>query len=211
MKTVLLVVAATLTVVSSGCSTLERSRTLNNPAIAGRTMAEQVCSNCHGLDGNSISPNFPRLAGQPAAYLASQLKQFRSHNRADPAGFIYMWGLSRGLSDSQIEDLAKYFAAQVPRPNAPGTSLLAEKGRIIFDGGISEGGVPACSSCHGPQGQGTDTFPRLAGQHADYVVKQLAIFRNTEQRPDGAVMKAVSHSLTTQDMNAVAAYVQGLN
>ena len=70
--------------------------------------------------------------------------------------------------------------------------------------------VPPCSTYHGANGHGTDTFPPLAGQHADYVVKQLAVFQNTEQRPEGAVMKTVSHSLTVQDMQAVAAYVQGL-
>jgi Cytochrome c553 len=77
MKTFSLLLAASLAAASAGCSTLERSRNLNNPAVAGRTMAEQVCSNCHGLDGNSESPNFPRLAGQPSAYLVSQLTQFR--------------------------------------------------------------------------------------------------------------------------------------
>ena len=210
MKTALLLLAASLAAVSSGCASIERSRNLHNPAVAGRTLAEQVCSNCHGLDGNSVSPNFPRLAGQPSGYLASQLKQFRSHNRSDPAGFVYMWGLSRGLTDAQIEELAKYFSEQVPKPNAPGDARLAETGRGIFDTGIASQNVPPCSSCHGPKGYGTETFPRLAGQHSDYVVKQLGVFRNTEQRPEGAVMKTVTHSLTPQDMQAVAAYMQGL-
>ncbi|MGZ5071990.1 MAG: c-type cytochrome, partial [Usitatibacter sp.] len=162
------------------------------------------------LDGNSVSPNFPRLAGQPSQYLVSQLTQFRSHNRSDPAGFVYMWGLSRGLTDGQIGELSKYFSEQPAMPNAPGDARLSEAGREIFDKGIPAASVPACSTCHGPKGYGADGFPRLAGQHADYVAKQLGVFRNTEQRPEGAVMKVVSHSLTPQDMRAVAAYVQGL-
>ncbi len=173
-------------------------------------MAMQVCSNCHGLDGNSVSPNFPRLAAQPAGYTAAQLKQFRSHGRLDPAGFVYMFGLSRHLTDEQIEGLAAYFAAQSPTPNAPGDATIAEKGRGIFESGIASASVPACNTCHGPKGHGSAAFPRLAGQHADYVVKQLAVFRNTEERPQGAVMKSVTHSLTVQDMQAVAAYMQGL-
>ena len=207
MKSALLVLAATLAV---GCSTLERSRNLNNAAVAGRTIAEQVCSNCHGLDGNSASPNFPRLAGQPASYLEAQLRQFRSHNRSDPAGFVYMWGLSRGLTDAQIADLAKYFSAQLAKPNEASDARFADKGRSIYESGIPAASVPPCSTCHGPKGYGTETFPRLAGQHADYVVKQLGVFRNTEERPEGAVMKTVAHSLTAQDIQAVAAYVQGL-
>jgi Cytochrome c553 len=121
-----------------------------------------------------------------------------------------MWGLSRGLTDAQIGELAKYFSAQPARPNAPGDATLAKAGHEIFDKGIASAGVPACSSCHGPEGHGAEAFPRLAGQHGDYVVKQLDVFRNTEQRPEGAVMKVVSHSLTPQDIRAVAAYVQGL-
>lgn len=211
MNRALLLLAAALAAASSGCATVERSRNLNNAAVPGRTMAEQVCSNCHGLDGNSVSPNFPRLAGQPAAYLASQLKQFRSHNRSDPAGFVYMWGLSRGLTDAQIGELAKYFSDQLPTPNVAGDARFTEKGRNIYDNGIPAGNVPPCSACHGPKGYGTEAFPRLAGQHGDYVVKQLGVFQNTEQRPEGAIMKSISHSLTPQDMQAVAAYVQGLN
>ena len=112
--------------------------------------------------------------------------------------------------DGQIADLAKYFSAQVPQPNVAADTRFADKGRSIFENGIPAGNVPPCSTCHGPKGYGTETFPRLAGQHADYIVKQLGVFQNTEERPEGAVMKTVAHSLTAQDMQAVAAYVQGL-
>src|ERR1035437_8895695 len=86
----------------SGCSNLERSRDLANPAVPPAVTAVQVCSNCHGVDGNSVSPNFPRLAAQQTAYFVSQLENFRSHGRSDPAGFEYMWGLSHNLTDDQI-------------------------------------------------------------------------------------------------------------
>ncbi|HEY4999508.1 MAG TPA: cytochrome c, partial [Usitatibacter sp.] len=140
MKTALLVLSATLAAAAGGCATVDQSRNLNDPSVPGHVLAAQVCSNCHGLNGNSVSPNFPRLAGQPAGYLASQLTQFRSHNRSDPAGFVYMWGLSRHLTDAQIEDLAKYFSSQTPHPNVPGDSRFTQKGQDIFENGISSGG-----------------------------------------------------------------------
>jgi cytochrome c553 len=196
--------------VAPGCATTERSRTLNNPSVPAVAMAQQVCSNCHGLDGNSTSPNFPRLAAQQPAYLAAQLTQFRNHGRSDPAGFVYMWGLSRHLSDDQIKGLAGYFSAQAATANAPAEARYAERGKSIFETGIAASSVPPCSTCHGTQGHGTEAFPRLAGQHADYVVKQLVVFQQTEQRPQGAVMKTITHALTKEDMRAVASYVQGL-
>ena len=101
----------------AGCANIERSRDVGNPDVAGRTLAMQVCSNCHGVDGNSISPNFPRLAGQPAPYIAMQLKSFRAHQRSDPAGFVYMWGLSRKLTDAQIAGIAAHFHDSTPTAN----------------------------------------------------------------------------------------------
>ena len=210
MKITVIMLATSLGMALAACTPLERSRNLNNPSVPASATATQVCSNCHGIDGNSTSPNFPRLAAQPAPYLELQLKEFRSHHREDPAGFEYMWGLSRHLTDAQIAGLAEYFSHQAARPNTAGDPSLAEKGRAIFENGIATENVPPCSSCHGARGQGNDIYPRIAGQHADYVVKQLAVYQGTEQRPAGAVMKGVAHLLTRQDMRAVAAYLQGL-
>ncbi len=210
MKTTTLVLAVSVGAALSACAPLDRSRTLNNPAVPASATAAQVCSNCHGIDGNSLSPNFPRLAAQPAPYLELQLKEFRAHHREDPAGFEYMWGLSRHLADSQIEGLAKYFSAQAAHPNVPGDAQLAAKGREIFEKGLPAENVPPCTGCHGPEGHGNDIFPRVAGQHGDYVIKQLRVFQRTDFRPAGAVMKSVTHYLTEQDMHAVAAYLQGL-
>lgn len=196
---------------AAACAPIERSRNLADPAVPAMTLAQQVCSNCHGMDGNSVSPNFPRLAGQPAGYLEAQLKLFRSHDRADPAGFVYMWGLSRHLTDAQIEGLAKYFAAQQPTVNRTVGGPLADRGRDIFEQGIPDHNVPACSACHGPRGEGQATFPRLAGQHSDYIIKQLGVFQyRAEQRPDAGPMKMVAHELTPDNVRAVAAYAQGL-
>jgi cytochrome c553 len=212
MKTFPLLMTVAVAAIGAGCPTPERSRNLNDPSVAPRTMAEQVCSNCHGVDGNSVSPNFPRLAGQMPDYLVAQLTEFRGHKRSDPAGFEYMWGLSRHLTDAQIKGLAQYFASQAPAPNATTQAAPAQvaAGREIFEKGVPKANIPPCATCHGPAAQGHDGFPRLAAQHADYVVKQLGVFQKTDERPEGAVMKTVAHDLTGADIEAVAAYLQSM-
>lgn len=205
-----LTLAVAVLAAASGCSTVERSRTLGDPAVPAKTLALQVCSNCHGVGGHAISPNFPNLAGQQEQYFIAQLNAFKSHGRSDPAGFEYMWGLSRHLTDDQISGLAAYFSAQTPVPNAPGDAKLASEGKAIFHDGIPAKKIPACASCHGANGEGSGPFPRLADQHADYVIKQLQVFQRTDERPEGAVMKQVAHDLVPSEMVAVAAYVSSI-
>lgn len=201
-----LVVAA----ISMGCSTTERSRALGNPDVPAKTIAQQVCSNCHGVDGNAVSPNFPNLAGQQQAYVIAQLNGFKSHKRSDPAGFEYMWGLSKHLSEDQIKGLAVYYAAQQPRPGRPCDEKTMSEGQEIFEKGIASKDIPPCATCHGAEGRGNEQFPRLAGQHADYLIKQLGVFQRTDQRPEGSVMKEIAHSLTNMNIQAVAAYLQAM-
>jgi cytochrome c553 len=204
----LLMAAASMAV---GCANPTRSRDLGNPNVSATTLAQQVCSNCHGVTGNTISPNFPNLAAQMEPYFIAQLNGFKSHGRQDPAGFEYMWGLSRSLTEDQIKGLAAYFAAQKPaRQPLEGDASRSPAGRSIFENGVSEKGIPACSSCHGPQGEGNATFPRIAGQHADYLVKQLMVFQRTDERPEGSIMKTVAHELTEQNIRDVAAYLQSM-
>lgn len=200
--------ALALPILIVGCATTERSRNLNNPAVAGKTIAQQVCASCHGVDGNSTSPNFPKLAAQQEPYFIAQLSGFRNHNRADPAGFEYMWGLSRNLTDTQIKDLAAYFAQQKPKPIPVDNPALVERGEKIFKNGLPDKEIPACASCHGTNGEGNMIFPRLASQHADYLTKQLLVFQRTNDRPEGAIMKQVAHSLGTDDIAAVTTYLQ---
>jgi cytochrome c553 len=210
MRTIEMLVAISVVLALAGCGAPERSRNTGNPNTSAKTLAEQVCSNCHELDGNSVSPNFPRLAAQQKPYVVEQLKGFRAHNRHDPAGFEYMWGLSRSLTDKQIDGLADYYARQEPAGKMRTDLVRATAGRSIFENGIAEKNIPACQTCHGAQARGNEQFPRLAGQHADYVVKQLQVFQRTDERPEGAVMKIIAHELTLENMKNVAEYVQGL-
>lgn len=207
MKSVSWMSLLTLLALVSGCSNLERSRDLANPAVAPAVTAVQVCSNCHGIDGNSVSPNFPRLAAQVPDYLVSQLENFRSHQRSDPPGFEYMWGISHHLTDAQIKGLAEYFSAQLAQPNAAVNAAQMAAGKLIFENGVPEKEAAPCVACHGPKAEGLAVFPRLAGQHQDYLIKQLHVFQETEGRP-GTPMKQITHLLTEQEMQAVAGYLQ---
>ncbi len=211
MKPATFALIAAVSALSASCANPQRSRDLSNPAVSATTMAQQVCSNCHGMTGSSTSPNFPNLAGQTEPYFVAQLNGFRSHGRRDPAGFEYMWGLSRSLSDEQITGLAAYYAGQSPTPQRiEGDRGRFEAGKTLFVNGVADKGVPACSSCHGAEGKGNATFPRLAGQHADYVMKQLLVFQRTDERPEGGIMKTVAHDLTTQNIRDVAVYLQAM-
>ena len=204
----LALVVALSAIVSVGCTNVERSRDLNNASVPASVTALQVCSNCHGVDGNPKSPNFPRLAGQQEDYFILQLKNFRSHHRSDPEGYQYMWGLSRNLTDEQIAGLAKYYAKQTPRRSeAAQDPTLIATGKEIFEKGVPDQNVIACMACHGEKAQGIGAFPRLANQYANYVEKQLDVFQNTQGRP-GTAMEFVVHPLTGPHKQAIAAYLQ---
>jgi len=209
MKNTYLLLAVLGAALLAGCANPTRSRDLANAGVTAETLAQQVCSNCHGANGNSVSPNFPNLAGQTKPYLAAQLRGFKERTRRDPAAVAYMWGLARSLTDAQIESLAAYYAA-LPARVQPAAAAVAsvDAGREIYAHGVSGSTAPACASCHGADGQGTEAAPRIAGQHATYVARQLVIYRDTDERPDGAPMKAACGALGAQDIRDVAAFVQ---
>lgn len=171
--------------------------------------AVHVCATCHGDFGRSADSRFPALAGQPREYTIRQLRDFRDKSRAETDVQAYMWGISALLSDGAIDGLADYYAQQEPRPGRAGNATLASRGRQIFTQGIPAQGVRACASCHGERAEGATGFPRLAGQHADYVVRQLKVFR-TPLRPHGVIMKNETRSLNEAQMRAVATYLQSL-
>src|SRR6516162_6280418 len=122
-----------------------------------------VCSSCHGSEGRSISPTFPRLAGQQKDYLVAQLQAFRDKTRADPHAQTYMWGMAARLSDPTIEGIAAYYASQTPVAGAPNASPETVAGAKIYTEGIPSENVPACISCHGEKAEGNGPIPRLAG------------------------------------------------
>src|ERR1700686_4036143 len=176
---------------------------------AARQLAETTCVNCHGVRGRGISPTFPNLAAQTVPYLQAQLHAFRDQTRADPDALSYMWGMASQLSDATIEAISTYYAAQAPSRAKTGDAKLMARGKQIFEEGVTSQGIPACAACHGPQARGNNTSPRLAGQHADYLVRQaLAIQSDLRAAP---VMRDVIKDLSQDQMRAVATYLESLS
>ena len=169
--------------------------------------AVHVCAACHGEGGRSAAAVFPTLAGQMPLYVVAQLKDFRGQVRAETDVQAYMWGVSALLDDETIQGLADYYASQSPSPGKAGNSKLVELGRKIFAEGVPARGVRACATCHGDNAEGASVFPRLAGQHADYVFRQLKAF-GTRLRPHGVLMKNETAHMSDPEMRAVAEYVQ---
>ncbi|TAM51931.1 MAG: cytochrome c4 [Paraburkholderia sp.] len=180
-----------------------------SPASAqdGARLASQLCVACHGVHGDSKSPMFPKLNGQTRDYLVAQLKGFGQHQRSESDARSYMWAIASQLDDATIASLADYYSQQAPTAGSAGDSALVAQGQKIFEEGLPEKGVPACASCHGAQGQGNGQFPRLAGQHAEYLMRQIGVFQDGT-RANAPVMSAVAHSLGKEDAQAVTAFLQ---
>lgn len=173
----------------------------------GARLASQLCVACHGVHGDSQSPMFPKLNGQTRDYLVAQLKGFGQHQRSESDARSYMWAIASQLDDATIASLADYYAQQTPTAGGAGDAALVAEGQKIFEQGLSEKGVPACASCHGAQGQGNGQFPRLAGQHAEYLMRQIEVFQNGT-RANAPVMSAVAHTLGKEEAKAVTAFLQ---
>ncbi|MDB6441793.1 MULTISPECIES: cytochrome c [Pseudomonas] len=180
-------------------------------AAAGQAKAA-VCGACHGPDGNSMAPNFPKLAGQGERYLTKQLKDIKDGKRV----VLEMTGLLNNLSDQDLADIAAYFASQKGSVGAADPKLVA-RGEALFRGGNLSKGLPACTGCHSPDGKGNAAagFPHLGGQHAQYVTKQLTDFRKEEggraNDGDAMTMRTIARKLSDEDIAAVASYIQGLH
>ena len=182
-----------------------------SPTTPAPVLAKDVCATCHGATGTTTVANVPNLAAQQQEYLVKQLREFKTHTRSDPRGAANMWPVAHTLTDKQIDGLAKFFAAQKPQlqPVEGKPGQIAD-GKSISNGGAMAKGVPPCSGCHGPDGAGKTIYPRLAGQHMDYLVKQLTVLQSTDQRPGDPVMKSVTHNLSPESITSVAAYFQAL-
>ena len=179
-----------------------------------QTLVNQVCAACHGADGNSPTSVNPSLAGQPAAYIALQLANFKSGVRANPV----MVGMAATLTPEDIKVLGVYFSQQTPKPMAAKDAALATAGQKLYRGGDSATGVPACAACHSPTGAGIPkNYPRLAGQHAEYTYAQLKAFKAGERGADkdgkdvnGRIMATIAARMTDAQMKAAAEFTSGL-
>lgn len=176
-------------------------------AVAGKTKAA-TCAACHGADGNSLAPNFPKIAGQGERYLIKQITDIKNGDRQVPE----MTGFVMGLSETDIADIAAYYASQKASGGAADPELI-KAGKKIFLGGNEATGVPACIACHSADGKGIEAagFPRIAGQHASYTEKQLMDFYNAKRTNDASnVMRDIASRMHMDEIKAVANYIQGL-
>ena len=165
------------------------------------------CFLCHGLEGESASPVFPRLAGQHADYVARQLADFKSGKRASET----MKPQVEDLTPAEMKALGQFFEAKVVGPRKARDAELLSVGKYIFERGNQFSGLAACASCHGPKGLGTPQLPRLAGQHPRYIEDQLKQFNKRERTNDNAVMHTIASKLTELETHAVAEYIATLD
>jgi cytochrome c553 len=181
----------------------------NNPADVQKAAEEKavnLCSTCHGPRGVSTSPEFPILAAQRKGYLEAQIDAFRKRTRAEKDAHDFMWGIAGNLDEAIIGGIADYYASQPPAPGRSDDPALIAKGKDLFDKGVPERGIPACMACHGADAAGVADFPRLAGQHAKYVVKQLNYIQSLVRA--APVMHGIVKDLAPSEIQALAAYVQ---
>lgn len=176
-------------------------------AAAGQTKAA-VCAACHGVDGNSVNPEWPTLAGQHPGYISDQLHAYKDGKREN----VLMSPQAMALSEEDIADLAAYFSGQAPSPREADPALVG-RGERLYRGGDPERGIAACIACHGPNGRGNPAagYPVIAGQHAVYAAAQLRLYASGERRSDpNQMMRSIARRMTEEDIRAVSAYVQGL-
>ena len=184
-------------------------------AAAGKAKTA-ACAACHGPDGNSAAPTFPKLAGQGERYVIKQLQDIKSKVRPVPA----MMGLLDNFNDKDFADMAAYFATQKGSVNQAKKDLLT-KGEQIYRAGVKDRGIPACTACHSPSGSGNAPagFPRLSGQHADYIATQLKAYRaaadgdaaGRSNDGDTKPMRTIAAYLTDSEIAAVSSYISGLH
>jgi len=174
---------------------------------AGQAKAA-VCGGCHGMDGNSLSPEWPNLAGQNEVYIVRQLNAFHAGERQNPL----MSPMAAILSEQDMADVAAFFSSQAVRGGETDPSML-KLGQRVYRGGNIDGKVMACIGCHGPQGKGNAPagWPSLHGQHATYVAAQLRAYKaGTRSTDPNQIMRNMAAALSEEEIDAVASYVQGL-
>jgi cytochrome c553 len=202
-----------LTAMLSAMVALAAEPPFKGDAAKAQGIVDQTCAACHATDGNSQLAANPKLAGQFPEYLYKQLTNFKAvagkkAERDNPV----MAGMVANLSPEEMRNLAAYFAGKTPKPGAAKSKDLVALGQRIYRGGLASEGVAACASCHGQNGAGIPAlYPRLSGQHAEYVSAQLKAFRSGMRANDlNATMRGVAGRLSDREIEAVADYVAGL-
>ena len=191
-----------------GCIAVSAHAQTGDPN-AGRTKSA-TCAACHGADGNSVTPEWPSLAGQSEAYTVRQLQAYRDMQRGD----VGMQQFAMTLSDQDMRDIGAYYETQTLLPKGADPELV-ELGQRIYRGGIPERGIAACIACHGPSGHGNPmaAYPKINGQHAPYLEKTLNEYASGVRSSDAdknQMMRNVAELLLEDEIVALSSYIQGL-
>ncbi len=202
-------------VLTMGMTIVATLATAQSPptGVAERTPGEErainLCSTCHGPRGISTSPEFPILAAQRPGYLIAQIENFQHKTREEKAAHDFMYGIASNLLDPKlVESIAAYYSKQPPALGRPGDPLQIAMGKKLYETGLPDRGIPPCGSCHGNDAQGVGDFPRLAGQHAKYVMRQIEYIQSLVRK--APVMHGIVKDLTPPEIEAIAAYVQSM-
>ena len=180
---------------------------VTKPDLAkGEASYGAICAACHGADGNSGTPAYPKLSQQHPEYLVKQLQEFKSDKRANAV----MKGFASALSDEDMKNIAYWVATKKAKPGFAKDKELVTLGERIYRGGIADRQVPACAGCHSPNGAGIPSqYPRISGQHADYAIAQLTAFR-VGVRKNSLQMGQVAAKMNDREIKAVSDYIAGL-
>lgn len=193
----------------AGLMVLMAGTAIAGDAAVGKSKSA-ACGGCHGFDGNSPIPMYPKLAGQNEAYIVKQLKAFKENKtRQNPI----MMGMAAGVSDADAADIGAYFQAQSVKEAATFDESQIAAGRELYKGGNLQTGIPACQGCHGPTGAGTAGigYPQVGGQYVDYTLAQLKAFKDGSRTTDDkALMRSIVAKMSEKDMIAVANYIASL-
>lgn len=217
---------------SVGLAIIAQGAMANGDAAAGATKAA-VCGACHGADGNSSAPTFPKLAGLGEKYILKQLKDIKLWDLEQDAAkkpktgraVLEMTGLLANLNDQDLADIAAYYASKSTQLSGSkkievqvNSGILVdalELGERVYRAGNATSGVPACTGCHAPDGKGNAPagYPRLSGQHPEYIEKQLRAFRAGDRTNDGdqMIMRSIADKMSDSEIKALANYIAGLN
>jgi len=201
-------VAGTLLLMGGAYSAEVNTEVMTKAQTATLQKTIETCAACHGVNGRSVSPTFPNLAAQTAPYIELQLHAFKDQTRADPDAQAYMWGMASQLNDASISELASYFSKQSAAQGRHGDLAVIAQGKRIFEEGVPARQIPPCASCHGAHAEGNGPFPRLAGQHGPYLLKQLLVIQNVLRT--APVMHGVIKDISRDQMQAVATYLESI-
>jgi cytochrome c553 len=214
MKRSLLLAAAVVVTAWPAAAALAENPPAKPDLAKAQAIVKDVCSACHGPDGNSPTPVNPNLAGMPAEYITLQLTHFKAGIRVNPV----MQGMAATLSPEDMKALGVLFSQQKAKGQAAKDPALVKAGQALYRGGDATAGIPACAACHSPDGSGVPkNYPRLAGQYSDYAYAQLKAFKSGERGADkdgkdvnGRIMATIAGKMTDAQMKAVAEYTSGL-